>query len=305
MRYSRMLSKQPKKKRGYANLILVAVIIGITVYFVVAGAAGGWLAENVINPVFNNDPNAEAATQSPSTTVLTPPADTEAVMPGTVQPVNLPETSEGNRKEEQIAVSSLTLYTLQAGAFADEANAKTAAAEIIARGGAGFVAYDGNLYRALIAGYINEPDAQSVKGELEQQGIVSTVFKLESGALEFKVGAEQKQIDAIKACFTLVSDTVSTLQQIIFDADKGQNVDERIGELKTNAQTVSENLKSVITTDTEATKRIGTYMDSFCETLNNIPASKDVTPVAFSTALKYNIICIVVDYSTFLDELSS
>ncbi len=313
MRYSRMMSQPPKRKKRYGNLILIAIILGITVYFVTAGAAGGWLAENVINPVFNNGSEAAAASPSPSAsvpafadTLETPPVDSQNPAPAdTLQPVNLPEATGGDRKEEQIKVNSLALYTLQAGAFADEANAKASATEIIARGGAGFVAYDGNLYRALIAGYLNEPDAKNVKTELEQQGIVSTVYKLESGALEFKVGAEQKQIDAIKACFTVVSDTVNSLQQIIYDADSGQNVDERIQQLKTNADAVAANLKSVITTDTDATKRIGAYMDSFCTMLGNIPLSTDVTGVAFSSGLKYNIICIVVEYSTFLDDISS
>ncbi len=301
MRYSRMMSQPPKKKNRYGNLILVAIILGITVYFVSAGAAGGWLAENVINPVFNSDPTAVAAT--PGETFI--PAATESAAPsGTVQAVSLPETS-GERAEEQITVNSIALYTLQAGAFADEANAKTAAAEIIMRGGAGFVAYDGNLYRALIAGYTSETDAQSVKTELDAQGVVSTVFKLESGALEFKVGAEQTQIDAIKSCFALVSDTVKNLQQIIYDADKGTNVDDKLTALKANAHTVVDNYKSIVTSQTDTTKKLTAYMDRFCTVLDNIPLSTGVTAVDFSSGLKYNIIGIVVDYSTFLNELSS
>lgn len=301
MRYSRMMSQPPAKKKRYGNLILVAIILGITVYFVSAGAAGGWLAENVINPVFNSDPTAIAATPEDTST---PDALESAAPSGTVQAVNLPETS-GERAEEQITVSSIALYTLQAGAFSDETNAKAAAAEIVARGGAGFVAFDGNLYRALIAGYMSETDAQSVKTELDAQGVVSTVFKLESGALEFKVGAEQTQIDAIKSCFALVSDTVKNLQQIIYDADKGTNVDDRITALKANAHTVVDNYKSIVTSQTDATKKLTAYMDRFCTALDNIPLSAGVTAIDFSSGLKYNIIGIVVDYSTFLNELSS
>ncbi len=301
MRYSRMMSQPPKKKKHYGNLILVAIILGITVYFVSAGAAGGWLAENVINPVFNSNPTAIAATPEDTST---PDALQSAAPAGTVQAVSLPETS-GEHAEEQITVSSIALYTLQAGAFSDETNAKAAAAEIIARGGAGFVAFDGNLYRALIAGYTSETDAQSVKSELDAQGIVSTVFKLESGALEFKVGAEQTQIDAIKSCFALVSDTVKNLQQIIYDADKGTNVDDSINALKANAHNVVDNYKSVVTSQTDATKKLTAYMDRFCTALDNIPLSAGVTAVDFSSGLKYNIIGIVVDYSTFLNELSS
>lgn len=307
MRYSRMMSQPPhRQKKRYGNLILIAIILGITVYFVTAGAAGGWLAENVINPIFNSDVTAAAAaTPSSSLSVLSPAPTVEASASAspTPQDVSLPEIS-GARAEEQIKVESVALFTLQAGAFADEANAKTAAGEIIARGGAGYVAFDGNLYRALIAGYASEEDAKSVKTELEAQGVVSTVFKLESGALEFKVGAEQSQIDAIKSCFTLVSDTVKAMQQIIYDADKGTNVDERITALKTNAHTVADSFKSVVTPGTDATDKLTAYMDSFCTTLDNIPLSAGITAVDFSSKLKYNIIGIVVDYSAFLNKLS-
>lgn len=303
MRYSRMMSQPPMKKKRYGSLILVAVILGLTVYFVTAGAAGGWLAEHVINPVFNSDAAAEAAT--PGTSVSPADSSQAAASPSaTPQPVSLPEIS-GARAEEQITVNSVALFTLQAGAFTDESNAKASAGEIIARGGAGYVAFDGNLYRALIAGYLSEADAKNVKSELETQGVVCTVFKLESGALEFKVGAEQSQIDAIKACFTLVSDTVTSLQQIIFDADKGGGVDERIAALKASAHQAADNLSGAVTQGTDATDKLTAYMYRFCETLDNIPSSADVTAIDFSSRLKYNIIGIVVDYSTFLDEISS
>ncbi len=309
MRYSRMMSQPPpRRKKRYGNLILIAVILGITVYFVTAGAAGGWLAENIINPVFNSDPSSAAAATpgaslSPAPTVQDNAAPSESSANATPQAVSLPEVS-GTRAEEQIKVDSVALFTLQAGAFSDEANAKSAASEIIARGGAGYVAFDGNLYRALIAGYTSEDNAKSVKTELETQGVISTVYKLESGALEFKVGAEQSQIDAIKGCFTLVSDTVTSLQQIIFDADKGTNVDDKITALKANAHTVTDNFKSAITPGTAATDKLSAYMDRFCTALDNIPLSAGAAAVDFSSKLKYNIIGIVVDYSTFLDELS-
>lgn len=309
MRYSRMMSQPPhRQKKRYGNLILIAIILGITVYFVSAGAAGGWLAENVINPIFNSDPSAAVAATpntslSAAPTVLPSESPSGASPNATPQAVSLPEAS-GARAEEQIKVDSVALFTLQAGAFSDEANAKTTASEIIARGGAGYVAYDGSLYRALIAGYATEEDAKNVKTELEGQGIVCTVFKLESGALEFKVGAEQTQIDAIKACFALVSDTVKNMQQIIYDADKGTNVDDRITALKTNAHSVADKFKSSITPGTAATDKLSAYMDRFCAALDNIPLSAGASAVDFSSKLKYNIIGIVVDYSTFLDELS-
>lgn len=298
MRYGRMTTPPPQKKRKFGSLIVVAVILGITAYFVGAGAAGGWLAENVINPVFNSGTSqAESPTQTASPSQLSPAA--------TVETTKLPETPAGAQTEEQITAQSITLYTLQVGAFSDEANAKQAAQEVIKRGGAGYVAYDGSLYRVLVAGYTSENDAKTVKTDLESQSISTTIFKLESGALEFKVGAEQQQINAIKACFSSVPSTVSELQQIIYASDKGEAVDDRIVALKSSADEVTSGLKNAVSTESEAMSSLVTYMDSFCTKLGNIHKASDVTGVAFSSELKYNLISIVVDYSAFFKELSS
>lgn len=293
MRYSRMLPGHPKKRRRGTNLIVVAVILGITAYFIGAGAAGGWLAEHVINPVFNSGTGAAG---SPAPTAETTPATQESA----------PSSSPTAQPEEQITARSIALYTLQAGAFSSKQNAEAAAGEISVRGGAGFVAYDGDLYRALIAGYTRESDANSVRTELATQGIDSTVFVLESGALEFKIiGAGQAQRDAVKACFTIVPDTVDALQQIIYDADKGENVDARLAALKKDADEVTAKLRNAISSDADAMVRLCTYMEGFCATLGGIPASADVSDVAFSSGLKYNIISIVVDYSSFLNDIST
>ncbi len=296
MRYGRMLSKQPPKKRRFASLIVVAIILGITAYFVGAGAAGGWLAKNVINPVFNSDiGHAEepASTTAGITTAVATETNT------------LPAAVTGTLSEEKITAQSITLYALQIGAFSDESNAKQTAQQVIARGGAGYVAYDGNLYRVLAAGYTSENDAKSVKAELETQGISTTIFKLESGALEFRIGAEQQQIDAVKACFDMVPAVVSELQQIIYDADKGNNVDDRISALNAKAADVTAKLKTIGSTDSSALSDLIEYMDTLCEKLGSIRKSTNISAVAFSSELKYNLIGVVVDYSAFFKKLSS
>ena len=295
MRYGRMLSKQPPKKRKYASLIIVAVILGITAYFVGAGAAGGWLAKNVINPVFNSD--VGHAEEPASST-------TGAFAADTIESTSLPSATE-TQAEEQLTAQSITLYALQIGAFTDESNAKQTAQQVISRGGAGYVAYDGNLYRVLVAGYTSENDAKSVKAELESQAISTTVFKLESGALEFRIGAEQQQIDAVKACFEMVPIVVSELQQIIYDADKGNKVDDRIAALNTKVGDVTARLKTIVSADAQALSSLIAYMDSLCEKLGGIHKSTDISAVAFSSELKYNLIGVVVDYSTFFKKLSS
>jgi len=298
MRYGRSLPKQPQKRRRYSSLIIVAVLLGITAYFATAGAAGGWLAENVINPVFNNGVGSAATATATATASagITPSA--------TVEATQLPAAS-GTHSEEQLTAQSITLYTLQVGAFSDESHAKDAAQQVVTRGGAGFVAYDGSLYRVLVSGYTSENDAKSVKTDLESQNISTTVFKLESGALEFKIGAEQKQIDAVKACFNVVPSTVSELQQIVYAADKGENVDDRVAALKTKADEVTANLKAVVSTESAAMSSLVKYMDALCAKLGGIHKASEITSVAFSSELKYNLISVVVDYSAFFKELSS
>ncbi len=293
MRYSRMASSPPpKRKSRYANWIIAVVILGIAAYFIGAGAAGGWLAKNVIEPVVGK---ASPAAGTPEASVTNSPIDTQ----GAVQP-----SLETERVEETITAGEISLYTLQVGAFTDESHADTSAQTIAALGGAGYVAYDGELYRVFAAGYLDESDAKDVQATLAGQSVTSTVFQLKSGALEFKIGATPAQTEAIKACFTAVPDTVQTLQQIVFDADSGKNVDADIETLVSDVAAVSGNLETVVSPDDSAIQSLSAYMSDFCEKMNNIPLSTDVSAVEFSAKLKYNLIGIVVDYSAFLKGIS-
>lgn len=297
MRYSRMLVKQPKRKKRYGSLIVVVVILGIAAYFIGAGAAGGWLAENIIDPVFNN---GNAAAASATGVESAPDVSTEQ----TAEAVSLPETT-GTRVEEDITAQEISLYTLQAGAFSEEANATTTANEIAAKGGAGYVAHDGDLYRVLIAGYTDEASAKDVKSSLETQGITASVFNLKSGTLKFKIGAEQSQMDAVKACFEIVPEAITSMQQIIFDADSGKNVDDAVKTLQQKVSGVNDAFKAAVSAQEGAMLSLGNYMTSLCDLLNGIPAAADTTTVAFSSKLRYDMICIAVDYSTLLDDLQS
>lgn len=296
MRYSRMASpssssSSPKRKPRYANWIIAAVILGIAAYFIGAGAAGGWLAKNVIEPVFGHGSSNAAtpeATLSPTVTAA--------------QSAGQSESATGH-VEENITAGEITLYTLQVGAFSDEAHAQSSADTISAAGGAGYIAYDGELYRVLAAGFLSESDAKSVQSTLESQSVSSTVFQLKSGTLEFKIGATPSQVEAIKACFAAIPEAVEKLQQIVFDADRGENVDERIKALAADMTTVYNNLKAAISPDESAIQSLTAYMSEFCEKMNNIPVSTEVSAVEFSAQLKYNLIGIVVDYSAFLKEL--
>ncbi len=291
MRYSRMASPPPRKKSRYANWIIAVVILGIAAYFIGAGAAGGWLAKNVIEPVFGK---GSPKTGTPEASASVSPVGTQ----GAAQP---PE--ESDRVEETISADEISLYTLQVGAFSDESHANSSAQTIAAMGGAGYIAYDGELYRVLLAGYLDENDAKDVQTTLESQSVSSTVFNLKSGTLEFKIGATPKQAEAIKACFAAVPGATQTLQQIVFDADRGENVDEEIKALADDMVKVNEELETVISPDDSAIQSLAAYMSELCEKMNNIPMSADVSAVEFSAQLKYNLIGMVVDYSAFLKRI--
>lgn len=300
MRYSRMTTPPPRRKRKYANVILVIIILGIAVYLISAGAAGKWLAENIIDPVFNNG-STNAGTPTGTISGASP---APSVSGNVISPVTLPAAT-GTRAQQNVTAAELSLFTLQTGAFSDESNAKTAASDIIARGGAGYIAYDGDLYRVLLAGYLSQTDADDVKTRLEGEGIAAKVYNIKSGALSFSIEAEQSQIDAIKACFDVVPQAAQTLQQIVFNSDKGQNVDADITALQQNVNAVSQNFSKTVSSEVAAIKSLQTYMGTFCETINNIPLSSSVSNVEFFAKLKYTLIGIVVDYSAFLGQLNN
>lgn len=298
MRYSRMGTMPPKKKKRFTNFFIVIIILGIAAYLIGAGAAGSWIAENIIDPVFNNGVSSAATPTNTENTVISTPD-------GTITPVDLPGVS-GVRAEEEITAQEVALFALQTGAFSDETNAKSAASSLQAQGGAGYIAFDGNLYRVLIAGYTSSDDANEVKTSLKQQSIDATLFNLKSGSLKFKIGAEQGQIAAVKACFDIVPQTVADLQQIIFDADKGNNVEQAVSVIKQNVASVTGGLEAAVTSEEGAMKSLRSYMQKFSGAVNGLPASAAPGSAAkFSSDLKYSLIQIVVDYSSFLNELNS
>lgn len=293
MRYSRMASSPPpKKKSRYANWIIAVVILGIAAYLIGAGAAGGWLAKNVIEPVFGKS----SSSGEPSPSVSTAPT-------GTQEAVSAASGGVTGHVEETITAGEITLYTLQVGAFTDESNANASAEAIAALGGAGYVAYDGELYRVLAAGYLNESDAKDVQSALEAQDVASTVFQLKSGMLEFKIGATPAQVDAVKACFAAVPDAVETLQQIVFDADRGADVDDDIRALASDVTTAYDTLEAAVSPNDGAIQSLAAYMSELCDKMNDIPLSSEVSAAEFSAQLKYDLIGTVVDYSAFLKDI--
>ena len=117
MRYGRSLPRrQPPKNSRHSTLIIVAVLLGITAYFVGAGAAGGWLAENVINPVFNSGVGSAATSSS------TAGPEMNASAPATAATAQSPTVS-GTHSEEQIAAQSVTIYACRSR-ISDEARKK-------------------------------------------------------------------------------------------------------------------------------------------------------------------------------------
>lgn len=295
MRYSRMATKPPKRKGRLTNVVIVIIILGIAAYLIGAGAAGSWLAENIIDPVFNSG-KSNAATPSPS------PSGSEPISNPAIGAVTLPEAS-GERIEEEVTAKEISLFSLQTGAFSEENNAKTASGELKSKGGAGYIAYDGQLYRVLVAGYTDSEDADDVINSLKGQNIDAKIFNLKSGSLSFKIGAVKSQVDAVKACFNSVPESVQTLQQIIFNSDKGSNVDGDISKLKESVSAVYNNFLTAVSSEESAIMSLRTYMKDFCETINEIPSSSSVTNVEFSSELKYTLIDIAVAYSEFLDDL--
>ncbi len=298
MRYSRMAAKPPIKKRRFANLFIIIIVLGIAAYLIGAGAAGSWIADNIINPVFNNGVSSAATPTATKSAAVTAPNET-------VTPVDLPGVS-GIRAEEEITAQEVALFALQTGAYSDESNAKSAAASLQTQGGAGYIAFDGSLYRVLIAGYTDSNDANEVKASLKQQNVDAALFNLKSGSLKFKIGAEQSQISAVKSCFEIVPQTVDGLQQIVFDADKGNNVDQAVSALKQNVASAAAGFESAVTSEESSMKSLRSYMQKFSSTVNALPTSTSAGSAAkFSSDLKYSLIQIVVDYSSFLNELNS
>jgi hypothetical protein len=274
-----------------AGRVLIIVIVCAFIYFISAGAAGKWIAQNIVTPVISIFDQGDAA----ATNIV-----------GTVPSANASASANAaGQTSQKILLPDMSLYCLQIGAFNDQKNADDSATEARARGGAGYILTDGTK-RVLLSGYKNEADEKSVAGNLTQtSGYQTYEYILSAKGVTFNITAQQNNIDAIKNFFTeaqTVHDAYYDLS-VALDSQKStaQEITDKISALKQQTDPMVLSIDNMAQGSDNVLKNMKTYADGLQQVLSTDLSGK--SDVEISSQLKYNYIWISDLYKKFVAQI--
>lgn len=291
---------------GGGVLVVLLLIAGI-IYAAASSSVGEWVAENVIAPASALFGGKAEATAPPVSAVddLTP--DGSAAGSGI-------DLSDGDAAQvsADVTLPASDCFMLQMGVFSSRANADTLAAELRARGAAGYIiedtsGADGTLYRVMAAGYEDEASAKSVKQRLVDEGTDCAVYTKKCAGADFRVTAPEALIPGIEAGFCALADAKASLAAAVIDFDKnGSAVDDG----KAQAKLVLDALESdmgVLSSYAPDGGSLSEILDAYAKartSLTTLIEGEYESTVDFSAAMKYTYLYISDAYAALSDGLA-
>ena len=207
MRYSRMDGNSGRESGGGkgALLVIVMICVAAAVYFIVAAKVGNFLSDRIITPViaFVTGQDAAGSEESDSND-------------------NNNAAEEDETATDELELSGLNLYALQAGVFDNEENAKELAQSLQEKGGAGYVR-SGEEFRVYVSAYETEEEAENVSDRLEsEQNLSCKIREISSEKLKLKITAPSAAVESAKAAFSLAGQLESKLCELSLSLDKSE-----------------------------------------------------------------------------------
>ncbi|HOV69281.1 MAG TPA: SPOR domain-containing protein [Clostridia bacterium] len=229
---------------GWGNAAFAVVII-VVLYLLVTGAAGKWVAEYVINPVYN----AFFSTD---------------------------ESNVEDPVSESIELESPAAYFIQLGEYDKQKDAEDQAALIRPRGAAGYIYRDKNTYRVFAWCYDNEADAKEVKQRLEEQeNMDSIIYKTPKKSIKLKLSGRKGDVKAVRNSIVKYQSQLVALKSIIIKLDKGEmGLEGAKGELNRILTLVSDIAASIDSiykkTNNECIEKLSKLYASFVQNLSKL-----------------------------------
>jgi hypothetical protein len=293
MRYSRLPASKPK--RNYGTWILLILLLGAGVYIYSATAAGSWLAEHVVTPVFSYLESGGKQTGINDLPALSSKPTSSSA-----------SASADSKVTESVDAEDQTYYLLQSGVFENEQNATDAAAAIKKRGGAGYIFKDNEKNKVILSAYKTENDAKSVKDSLlKTENITTYIFNIKLQGLNFSITASNGQAQALKEGIALPAECINKLMELSVKFDKGESIEDGIQQLKTNCISIRDQMNAVIKDDekNQAIVQFKEYIALLCELINKLPDTPTIGNVETSSQIKYTVVWAVVNYSELMKKM--
>lgn len=269
MRVSR-LNEADLKKTGRSGfwIVFALLLTGCIIYMIAATEVGKFIAEKVFVPVvawISGEKNGE---ESPE------PSGSESPT------VNL--------NVVDFKLDKFDVYALQAGAFSEEANANTLANELQSKGGAGYIYYDGEVYRVFIAAYVSQSDAENVKARLlAEQNMDSKVYTVSSDMVDIDIFVAEGDDIYLEGAMEIISDQQKEIISAALELDKGTLTPDaavaKLNEIKTAAATFMDRFSD---SEDASISAISAYSNSVYDSIGAL-LQNELTTVELSAQIKH------------------
>ena len=278
-------SRKSVKPKHTGSMVLGIFFVGAILYLCIAGYAGSWVAQKVVDPVFSFFGILRDTEQTPSPSV----SPSASVNP--------------DAKEVSIEAKGLSMYFLQTGVFSTEENAKNEAAELMIQGGAGYIAKEGEKFQVVLAAYTNKEDAQKIKDRLLEQNKMETVIKQKDvGKKTLKMKATLTQKEALEKVLSDLEEVRKDLDSANANIDQIQTAKEHANEAKTRIKNMQTRLSDAFN------KGENSFADGLSDLINNmlldLTAAEEKTDGYVAAGIRHAHVRCYYGYMTLLSSIA-
>jgi hypothetical protein len=284
---------------GAGRAVVLLLLAAAVIYIVSASAAGTWIAENVMAPIFTAIDNIGSKEEKDPSPEATPAA--EVKVPGSEDP-----SEEAN--VEQVILPGIDSYMLQMGAYSSMENAKTQANDLKTRGAGGYIIEDGGIFRVIASCYKDKESLKAVREQLTTEGLETTPYELHAPETPFEVTANRDQLEKVKTGFEGLSDAQSKLSDFVILFDKEQQTPdqgrETVGTILTELKSAGEYLLNQ-QSDGSVLGMVNACYNKYIEALQSLESTQTQSFVEFSSQMKYTHLDITYQYAMLVKEVSA
>lgn len=285
---------------GAGKAILALIVIAAVVYLVSASAAGTWVAQNVVAPVFawvDDQLKGAPAAATPGGSVTSP------------DQVQVGREISGETVTAEVELPAMECFAVQMGVFSTEANAKTEAQSLQKRGAGGYVMEDAGKYRVLAAAYTKRESLDQVREQLKADGIDSALYTFLAPMSTLRVTATQAQLARIKDGFAALNSLQTKMAEasLAFDKEQQKPVDGKAtaSELLTELKSAKDVFLAGDTGSNPVLLAMEECFHKYEDALSTLSGYDSESFVDFSSKMKYTHLYIAHAYATLAQQVSA
>lgn len=278
---------------GAGKLVVVLLVSAAVVYFISASAAGTWIAQNVAAPLFTGIEELLFERDDGG---------------GTDNDRQVALINGGESKKEEITLPGVRCYMLQMGVYSNLENALAQAETLQKRGAGGYIIADGERYRVIASGYDTEESLNSVREQLNAEGMENAAYEVSAPDMAFMVTADEAQLASVKAGFSGLKEAQSALSELAVRFDKeGMSLDEGRRAAEAILSPLAERQQE-LSSQQEEGNILSAVLECYREcvsAVDELSKNEIESIVDFSSKIKYTHLQVTDEYVKLVTSLSS